>query len=113
MATLFLGLYILVWLLATNALVIWFRSSMSIKILRIFRMIPDDKVTNDDVFMHLVINHGLLGELLSCPICLATWLNGIAAVIVSSLTFGISWPFVLICALTLPFLSTSVLNKWH
>ena len=106
-------LYILVWLAATNALVVWFKSSMSLYIMKIFRILPDEIMTNEDANTYLIVNKGKIGELLSCPVCLSHWFVALFAGLLVVFTSLVSWPFIFLCIVTLPFLSTSVLNKWH
>lgn len=107
----FFVLYIVVFLVATNALVVWFRSSMPLYVMKMFRFIPDDVVTNDDANTYLILNRGKLGELLSCPICLAHWITAGVAFGLTLLLPVVGWQFIVLCAITQPFLQ-NIFLKW-
>jgi hypothetical protein len=85
--------FLLIIFLTVNCLVVWFKTNFRAHLLKRFKAIPEDLFLPDEVQTYLIINKGLLGDLLTCPVCLGTWVATFWAFYF--LFFG-SLPFLLI-----------------
>lgn len=84
---------------------IWFFSGFPILLFRTIRMLkPEDEVyTQEEWEVWISSKSNLIGELLTCPICLSVW---ISALVSSSMYFLIGYPvyFIPAAVLSWPFL---------
>jgi len=97
--------YILGSLCVSNFIVVWKTTNISVHLYKfLFFYKKNDLIfTSDDLEDHLAMNCGKIGELLICPLCLATHISWIVALVIYLLSdctpyiilYGtFSWPLI-------------------
>jgi hypothetical protein len=82
-------LYFLGALIVSNLIVIWNLTNLPIHFYDIKNFLNKDKeeiYTREDWDTHVALNGGILGELIMCPLCLATHLSWIVGLIIYLIT---------------------------
>lgn len=62
-------------ILTSSILSIWFNTNFREHILKRLGIIPQYIFTATEINDYLILKRGLLGDLLTCPICLGTWIS--------------------------------------
>jgi len=90
-------------IVVSNLILVWFHTNLPVHFYEIFSRKKNKLYTRDDWEEHVVLNWGYLGELLNCPLCLAThvsWITGIAVWLITEASPWIillgtfSWPLI-------------------
>ncbi len=106
-------LYILGAIIVSNLIAVWFLSNISIHlydILTLFKKKKQKLYTRNEWETHVAMNWGILGELVMCPLCLATHLSWMTAVSIFYITNCSPW-MILGETLSWPIISYIVLQK--
>ena len=74
-----IALYILGCLITTNLLLSWADTNFAVHLLKSLRLVDQDIFLKEELDEYVTNNWGTFGELLVCPICLATHLSWITA----------------------------------
>lgn len=99
--------YIVGGLIVSNAIVIWFGTTLAVHIFKFLKIIKEE----DDVYTWqewsdcLLVKSPFFGELLSCPLCLSFWISAITATSIYFYIPGLSDNFIPTGWLTWPLFS--------
>jgi hypothetical protein len=119
-------LYFLGAIICSNIIIIWQNTSIPVKIFKminfisfniLFKNIKNHVITREDWEKYIIVNYGSLGELFTCPLCLAThasWLTYLILFFLSNQIIIFDKSFCLnffICTFTWPMISNFFLYK--
>jgi len=86
--------YIIGALVVSNCIVVWNITELPVHfydILNLFNKNKDKLYTREDWEQYISLNCGILGELIMCPLCLATHLSWITGLIIHLITDCSAW----------------------
>ena len=109
-----LEIYIWGFLIALNWMFMWQTTTLKVKFLKLWLLVRRKKVmlfTPTDFDEYVYKNWGILGELLTCPICLSHWVGGLSSVVLCYYFSGEVY-LPVICFFTYPVLIYHLIKKY-
>ena len=110
----FLIVYFISFLAALNWIFVWQTTTLKCKFAKIWLFIRRKKAmmyTPTDFEEYAYKNWGLIGELLTCPICFSHWVGGIFSALLNYYIGG-DWIVVAVSFFTYPVIIYSLIKKY-